>query len=292
MNFFKALFGGKTVTPRDKQKEDEARNFDVLKYDGVRAMRSGQPAYAVKCFRHALGIREDLEIRDYLSQVLVQSNELVPAFEELRRLAEAQPDNQQIFIRMANIAYMMEDYGAMSDACEKALLIDKDTPLVSYLYARASKGQDDLVNAIALLTRAIALDGNYVDAYLLRGETLLSMGDVQGADRDAQWLLENTHGNEDVMLLKARIEHARGNDAESVDMYTKVIDVNPFSIEAYKERGGVLLEQGDKEGAAADMEKVLGLSPKEVADINGEFSAEGIEARTRRAYAENPLGLG
>jgi len=292
MNFFKALFGGKTETPEEKKKEDEARNFDVLKYDGVRAMRSGRPDYAAKCFKHALDIKEDLEICDYLSQVLIQNNELIPAYEELRKLAEAQPDNQQIFIRMANVAYMMEDYVAMGDACEKALLIDKDTPVVSYLYARASKGQGDLVNTVAMLTRAIALDSKYGDAYLLRGETLLAMGDVQGADDDAQWLLENTQANEDVLLLKARIEHTQGNAAESVDIYNKVIEVNPFSVEAYKERGALLLELGDKDGAAADMQKVLELSPKEVADISGEFSAEGIEAKTRRAYAENPLGLG
>lgn len=59
MNFFKALFGGKIETSEEKKKEDEAKNFDVLKYDGVRAMRSGQLDYATKCFRHALEIKDD-----------------------------------------------------------------------------------------------------------------------------------------------------------------------------------------------------------------------------------------
>lgn len=70
--------------------------------------------------------KDDLEIHDYLSQVLIQQNELTDAYDELRKLADAQPDNQQIFIRMANVAYMMEDYVAMGDACEKALLIDRE----------------------------------------------------------------------------------------------------------------------------------------------------------------------
>lgn len=292
MNFFRALFGGKIETSEEKKKEDEAKNFDVLKYDGVRAMRSGQLDYATKCFRHALEIKDDLEIHDYLSQVLIQQNELTEAYDELRKLADAQPDNQQIFIRMANVAYMMEDYVAMGDACEKALLIDRENPLVSYLYARASKGQGDVVNTIAMLTRAITLDDKYGDAYLLRGETLLAMGDVQGAESDTQWLMDNTQDNEDVLMLKARLEHAKGNADEAVNVYNKVIDVNPFSIEAYKERGALLMETGDKEGASADMQKVLELSPKDIADINGDFSSEGIEAKTRKAYANNPLGLG
>ena len=37
MNFFKALFGSKEETPEEKTKGEVARNFDTLKYDGVRA---------------------------------------------------------------------------------------------------------------------------------------------------------------------------------------------------------------------------------------------------------------
>ena len=70
MNFFKALFGGKEEKPEDKKKAEEEKNFDVLKYDGVRALRSGQHDYAIKCFTHALQMKEDLEIRDYMSQAM------------------------------------------------------------------------------------------------------------------------------------------------------------------------------------------------------------------------------
>ena len=48
MNFFKKLFGGrKTVV---EEKHEEEKNFDVLKYDGVRALKQQQFDYAVKCF--------------------------------------------------------------------------------------------------------------------------------------------------------------------------------------------------------------------------------------------------
>ncbi|MBQ7422742.1 MAG: tetratricopeptide repeat protein [Prevotella sp.] len=292
MNFLKALFGGKTESPEEKKKEDKARDFDVLKYDGVRAMRSGQYDYAVKCFRHALQLQDDLEIHDYLSQVLIHSNELLPAYDELQKLAEAQPDNLQVFIRMAHVAFMMENYGAMADACEKAMLIDKDAPVVSFLYAQAARGQGDSVNAIAMLTRAITLDESYVDAYLLRSEMLLEMGDVESADADVAWLLEHAGDHEDILLMKARLEHAKNNTDEALIYYNKVVDVNPFSTVAYKERGNLRMERGDKNGAAEDAAKVLELSPQDVADVNGEFSAEGIEEKTRNAYRSNPLGLG
>ena len=84
MNFFKALFGGKEEDPEDKKKEDESKTFDLMKYDGVKALKMGQFAYSIKCFNKALEINsEDLEVRDYLAQALIRNNELLPAFEFL-----------------------------------------------------------------------------------------------------------------------------------------------------------------------------------------------------------------
>lgn len=287
MNFFQKLFGGKTETAEEKQREDEARNFDVLKYDGVRALKSGQAAYAIKCLQHALALKDDLECHDYLSQAFIHTGELTQAYEELRTLSEAQPDNQQIFIRMANIAYMMEDYGAMASACEKALLIDKDSAQVNYLYAQASRGQGDDTNAIALATRAISLNEKHGDAYLLRGQVRLETEDLDGAAEDAAWLLEHADDNEEVLLLQAHIQRKQGKSDEAIATLTKVIDVNPFSATAYKERAELKRAAGDEAGAVADEQSAAEYAPKGNAD-----AAPDIEQQTRNAYRDNPLGLG
>ena len=293
MNFFKALFGGKIEDTEKTKKEEELKNFDLIKYDGVKALKTGQNEYAIKCFKKAIEIKNtDLEVRDYLARAYVAANEPLKAFDQLQKLAEVQPDNQKIFVQMAHVAFMMEDYGAMADSCERALLIDKDNAEVSYLYAKACIGQGDDVNAVAMLTKAILLKDDYGDAYLLRGETLLKMGDYEGSDADAKYLLEKQSDNESVLILKARIEHKLGNNDEAINYYNKVVDVNPFSIDAFRERGAVKLEVGDKDGAAEDMQQVLELDPKQTADINGEFSAEGVEEKTKQAYNKiNPFGL-
>lgn len=293
MNFFKALFGGKVEDAEETKKEEELKNFDLIKYDGVKALKTGQNDYAIKCFKKAIEVNNtDLEIRDYLAQAYVAANEPLKAFEQLQKLAEAQPENQKIFIQMAHVAFLMEDYGAMADSCEKAMLIDKDNAEVSYLYARACIGQNDDVNAVAMLTKAIMIKDDYLEAYLLRGETLLKMGDVEGAGDDAAYLLEKQTDNENVLMLKARIENKRGHNDEAIHYYNKVVDVNPFSIDAFRERGAIKLEAGDKDGAAEDMQQVLELDPKQTADVNGEFSAEGVEEKTKQAYNMiNPFGL-
>ena len=137
MNILKALFGGKTEDPEERKKDEETKNFDILKFDGVKALHLGQADHAINCFTKALSYKDDLETRDYLSQAFLMTNEPLKAYEQLQKLAEAQPDNPKIYVRMADVAYRMDDYGAMADACEKALLIDKARPTVHYLYARA-----------------------------------------------------------------------------------------------------------------------------------------------------------
>ena len=206
MNFFKALFGSKPKTPEEDKKETEEHNFDVLKYDGKQAMMQGNTEYAVKCLTHALKIKDDPETRDYLSQALIRQGDLLMAYEHLQKLAETEPDNVKIYIRMANVAYMMEDYNAMSNACEKAMLIDKDMPELMYLYAQACIGLKDSSNAVAMLTKAINLREDYGDAYLLRGETLLADGKLDDAAEDVAWLMERYSETEEVLMLNGRTE--------------------------------------------------------------------------------------
>ena len=288
MKFFKALFGSKEEKPEEKKKAEEAKNFDVLKYDGAQCTHAGQAEFAIRCFTHALQMQDDLEIHDYLSQAYIRTGELTLAYEQLQKLAEAQPDNQQIFIRMANVAYMMEDYGAMAGACEKAMLIDDKTAEVMYLYARACIGQEDVTNAVAMLTKAISLKEDYGDAYLLRGETLLKNGDTDEADEDATWLIEHTEDNEDVMMLKARIERAKGNTDAAKDYYTKVTDANPFNIDAYRERGELRLATGDEKGGNEDIEHAKELT----AQLPENNDEEGIENKVKEKYKSmDPYGV-
>lgn len=292
MGFFNALFGGKQLSPEEEKKEQEAKKFDLMKYDGVKAMRVGQAEYAVRCFTEALKIKEDLEIHDYLSQALIRMGELPQAIAELQKLADAEPDNATIQLRMAQVAYMQEDYVTMAAACRQALQLDESNAQAHYLSAEAFLGQKNTVAAIAMLTKAVSLKPDYADAYLLRAQTLLKMGEAEVADADAAWLIHNVGAHEDVLMLKARIETAKGNAEQAIKVYDLVTEVNPFAIDAFRERGKMKFEAGDKEGAEADMQKVLELDPNALADVSGEYSAEGIEQRVKQAYsAVNPLGL-
>lgn len=292
MGFLKTLFGGAQADAAEEKKSAEERNFDLLKYDGVKALRLGQAEYAIKCFREALKIHNDLEVRDYLSRALVGQGLMDEAMEELHTIMEAEPDNMAVVLQAAHVAYLKEDYDAMTALCEQAIALDADNAMAHFTYGRAELAKGNMVQAVARLTKAVALEEKLGDARLLRAQALMQMGDYQGATEDVEWLLEYTEENEDVTLLHARLERAKGNNEKAIEIYGKVTDLNPFQIEAYRERGQILFEMGDKHGAEEDMQKVLELNPQEMADVNGEYSAEGIEHKVRQAYSNlNPFGI-
>lgn len=209
MNIFKALFGGRSSQAEEKKEE---KNFEVLKYDGVRALKMQQFGYAVQCFLHALELNStDLECRDYLSQAYIAMGDMEKAYEQLQSISTACPDNVAVLTRLADVAYMMEDYAAMADACAKAIEVDEADPQALYLYAKAYRGLGDVPNAVAMLTKALDKYDDFEAARLLRGETLLANGDVEEAGKDADELLKRIVANEDVLMLNARVAKAMGD---------------------------------------------------------------------------------
>ena len=85
MGFFKSFFSGKSDSPANEKQKNEQKNFEIFKYDGMRAQRMGRTDYAIKCFTEALAIQEDFETMGYLAQVYTQTNEL----DEAHKLPDA-----------------------------------------------------------------------------------------------------------------------------------------------------------------------------------------------------------
>ena len=285
MGFWKALFGGTEETPEQQEAGRKQRNFELLKYDGVKAAKMGQLDYAVKCYREALKLNDDPEVHDYLAQALVRLSQFEEALAELQILAGQAPDNQNVLMQMAHVTYLMEDYDRMAELCQQLQTMAPESAAACYLGAQAALGHHQPAEAVSLLTRAIGLRDDYAEAYLLRGRTWLTMGQLEQAAADAQWLSDSVGDQEDVMVLSGRVAVARGQVKEALAICDHVLEqVNPFCTEALRLRAHVRQELGDTEGAAEDMARLREQDP--------ELPQEDIEQQVRQAYsAANPLGL-
>lgn len=305
MGFFKSFFSGKPASPESEQQKTKQKNFEIFKYDGMRAQRMGRADYAVKCFTEALAIQEDFETMGYLAQIYVQTNELDEARKLLERMAQIEPQHTSTYLSLANLCYMQEDYPAMAEAAKKAIEIEEGNAMAHYLLGKADNGQGDGIMCIAHLTKAIVLKDDFTEARLLRAEALTKMQQYKEAMEDIEAILAQDPEDEAAILLRGKIEEATGEKGkaeasyqkvtelnpfneqaflylgqlyitqkkltEAIELFTEAIELNPDFAAAYHERGRAKLLNGDNEGSAEDMKKGLELNPKEAEGINGQY---------------------
>ena len=305
MGFFKSFFSGKPANPEEEKQKNNQKNFEIFKYDGMRAQRMGRADYAIKCFTEALALQEDFETMGYLAQVCIQSNELDEAHQLLERMIRIEPEHTSTLLTLANVCYMQEDYAAMAEAAQKAIAIEEGNAMAHYLLGKAGNGQNHGIMCIAHLTKAIVLKDDFIEARLLRAEALVQMQQYKEEMEDIDTILAQDPEDESAILLRGKIEEATGDKekaessyqkvtelnpfneqaflylgqlyitqnklAEAIELFTEATELNPNFAEAYHERGRAKLLNGDKEGSAEDMKKGLELNPKEIQNFNGQY---------------------
>ena len=299
MGIFSSLFGG-------SKKTEEEKNFDILKYDGIRAMRIGKLTYALKCFEEATAIQEDLETMQHQANTYIRVNRMDDARQLMNRMTEIASDQPLVFQSLASLCYMQEDYKGMDEACRKALALNDQDPTTYFLSAKAAVGLSNGIQAIAMLTKAIMLNEEFVEAYQMRAEILWTMRQAKDANEDIEKLLSMNPEDENALLLKGEILAVSGEEEKALELIDQVLALNPFSekayilkgsyflakqafdkalgvydealeinpnfAQAYHERGRVKLAKGDKQGSMEDMKRAIELSPENGANINGEYN--------------------
>lgn len=324
MNFLKALFGGVEESPEVQEQKKVEKNLNILKYDGIRALQTGQADYAVKCFTEALKLKADTEVELYLTQAYIRNRQLDAAYETLTHIVEQDAENIEILMLKAQIAYNLEKYDEVVNACLQVLQLD-DTNSTAYIQkARAEYARKDVFNAIASCTKAITNAPELEQAYLLRAEILESMNQFADAEADIDYLLQHFEPTEESMMQKGVLRMKQGAYDEAITLFKQVTDLNPFhekayicnseattlqgkaeqalqgldealqmmpeSAQLYKERGRVKVLLNDKAGAMEDVRRSLELNPEEAQRLEGLFTNTEKEMEARYK-SQNPYGF-
>lgn len=314
MGFLKSFFSGKPDNPMAEQEKAKQKNFDIFKYDGMRAQRMGRLDYAIKCFNEALALHDDFETRNYLAQAYAHSNQPEEARKQLEHMAHMEPEHTATFLALANICYMLEDYPAMAQAAQKAISLEEGNAMAHYLLAKADNGQGDGLMCIAHLTQAITLKEDFTEARLLRAEALIKMQQYKEALEDLETVLAQEPDEENALLLRGQVAEAtqdftaaeadyrhvttvnpfneqafvslgrlyiaQNKLKEAIELLDEAIELNPGSPTLYHERGRAKLLNGDKEGSMEDLKKELELNPKEAEKLSGQFDNQPLIQQT------------
>lgn len=304
-NFFKSLFFGEGEETAEVKAQ---KNFDVLKYDGIKALKVGKTAYAIRCFNEALKIQKDVEVMEHLVTAYSREDKTEEAVEMAGRLLEEEPDNVAVMLLRANLNYMIERYADVIADCERAAELDNTEVRAYYLAGRARKMAGDHIGAIVSLSQAIAGKEDYAAAWLLRAEVMLATGGytdglqdaekavelvpeeeqaylVRGqlrealkqyeeAERDYRHVIELNPFNEQAYLQLGSLFIAREQPDEAIELFDEAIELKPDFAKAYSERGRARLMKGDKNGSFEDLKKAMELNPEgeEAKKISGTYS--------------------
>ena len=293
MGFLKTLFTGHTVDPEATARKEQENRFDLFKFDGIKAMRTGQIDYAIACFEHALAIQDDMTTRRYYAQALLSSGTTDKALEQLEHIMEMDSTDTHNMLLLSELYYQTENYDKAESYTTMARERDSTLALPHYIMAKIHRAKKDPINAIAQVTQAIMKKEDYYEAYYLRAQILYDMGQWAEAEKDIDITIEHMEesSTDEILLAKANICKAQAKLDEALGYYNQVIEFNPYVTEAYREAAGILISQDKKAEATEMLAEGLKMTPDEMKTINGEYS--NAPEKMKEAYnAINPYGLG
>ena len=208
-NFLKSLFFGET----DESEETKLnRNFDVLKYDGIKALKIGKNTYAIRCFNEALKLKEDVEVLEHLVGAYNREDRMEEAIETAGRLVDIEPDNIPVLLMRANLNFMAEKYEAAIADCNRVIALDATNASAYYLAAKAKKAAGDVLGTIVSLSQAITIKEDFAEALLLRAEMMLSTRDYKDGLQDIEKVIGLMPEEENAFLIRGRLHEALGDD--------------------------------------------------------------------------------
>ncbi|MDR1919288.1 MAG: tetratricopeptide repeat protein [Tannerellaceae bacterium] len=286
-NFLKSFFSSETLSPDEIQAKDNQRNFDVFKYDGIRALGMGQVKYAIKCHVEALKIKEDVEVMQYLVAAYTAEHETDEALNVVNRLLEIDPDNlKTTLLSRASLFYQSDREEETIADCLRVIELDASNPAAWYLMGKAKSKLKDASGAVADLTQAIALKEDFADAYLQRAEILVELDQPEEAFADVEKLILLMPEEEAVYLLRGRIYERLSNLSAAADDYNQVVRLNPFNEEAVLLRGALLIKEGALKEAIDFFDEVIELKPEFADAYRGRGKAKSLIGNTEGALED------
>ena len=261
MGFFKTLFGGGVSDPVEEQKKQIQKEFEILKYDGIRARRMHRMDYARKCFEEAIKLQDDFETYAQLVQLLFETGDFQAALEPLDHMAKAEPHIAETFISLATVHFMLENYHEMADNAQLAIDKAPDNVQAYYLKGKAMQGLAQEDEAVNLFTKAIDLQNDFAEALLLRGQIYLRQAKLTEALADAEAVIASGKEVESGLLLRGSVKEVENQPEDAEADYRQVLELDPFNQQAYIYIGKLYLKKERYADAIGVMDDAIEMSP-------------------------------
>jgi tetratricopeptide (TPR) repeat protein len=256
MGFFSSLIFQSKTEEEQQQKADQ-KNFDILKYDGIRAQRMGKTEYAVQCFTEALKIQKDPETMKYLISAYYTLNRHDRVLEVLNDMIATGEESADTLLMRASLHFLMEKYAEAAADCMRVIALEPDNYLAYYQLAKSECALGESTRAIEHLNQVTGIKDDFVEAYLLRAEIYYSMEKATNALADIEKLIELTPDDETAYLLRGCIHELLGDGDAAFADYQQALELNPFNEKAYLLAGRLMMTREKYDEAIALFDEAI-----------------------------------
>ena len=279
--------------------ELKLQNKDVYVKIGYLFMEEDNYSEAKIYFEKALEVGiVTSELYLYLSNVSIYEKDYDKALSYLNKAIKLEPQKSACYLQMGRILSFQKKYPEAIEQYKKVLecldssVYDEALYAISLIYF----DMEDFENATAAAERLIELKPIEAKGFELLGNIMYTQDRNKEAKNHLEKALELGSQNEDTIYMLGNIYYLLDKDHEkALDMYQKVIDINPKNVMAYRIIGYILYEQSNMADARRSFEKVLELGEensdtylylsliyREAGDIENEFEA------MKKAYELEP----
>lgn len=256
---------------------------------------TGDHAAALEALRRAL-LHDPASAQLHLSyaEVLARAGELLAAEAEARRALELAPsgaaaaDAQLVLGRVLELAHRPAEAvralaeaarleGALARAAPAGLRDLDPEPWRELSRARAEAG--DVAGAAQACEELAGLDaGEGAAAWRELASRLADRRDLEGARREVDRALRLAPGDPETLKLLARVEEARGHDAEARSAWERALAADPDDPDALLAAAQLALRKGDLPAARSWLRQLLADPPDEAA-TRARVAALWLEAK-------------
>ena len=224
-----------------------------------------------------------------LAEIEMRRNNPDAAIAWLQRAATEEPSSGWPYVEIARIHQTRNDLDGAIRACDQALEVTEGASVEALLQRGSLEmAKHNLDSARGFYERAVALEPDNYWARLANSHYLLSVGNLEGAQADAECAVALSPTAPSLAYLRmGEIAQLRGNSAEARNWVDRALEVDPDDLWANLKLSKFLSEENDLEGAEAAANRALASKPSNPSQIYrrlGELAVLRDEFMEARSY--------
>ncbi len=224
---------------------------------GERYFAKGKYPEALIQFSNAIQVDANYADAHYqLGRVYLQMQQWTPAFQELTRSIELQPDNYAARLDLVGLLIAGHEFKQAKEQTDVLLEKQPNSPSVHAAVAELLAGQNDLPGAIQEMQKAIASDPTRWKSYLELGSLQMRSNQLDAAEPNFKKAVELNPKSTQTRLAMASYDQSRGRLPEAEREVDAAIDADPKDPEPRAAMVRLYMFQGKKQQAEQFLQQV------------------------------------